>query len=882
MRVANALHLYRVRLRARALQECFAVVGIAAGVGLLFASQIASSSLSSSVGELNRGIVGGATLQLTARDARGFPEALVARARALPGVRVAAPLLEVPANAHTAKGAVSVQLVGADSNLIALGGALVRKVKLTPFGTLGLVVLPSPVAKTLGVRKFGDPLFLQAGGNQSEAALYAQLTPRQIGPLAASPIAVAPLEYAQEASGLQGRVTRALIEPAPGREAQVRAGLARLAGGRLGVESSDYDERLFAKAAAATNQSTQLFAVISALVGFLFAFNAMLLTVPQRRRLIADLRRDGYTPRAVIGVLLLDALLLGALACALGLVLGDELSIHLFRSNPGYLSSAFAVGSQRVVSARSVAIAVAGGMGAAIVAVLSPLRDILSRDPLAAVAPREQRGGGVSAGLTLAGLACLAATVAILAAAPQAAIAGMVTLIAALLALLALPLAGALALVRALAPRIVSAVPHIASMELRSGRSRAIAIAATGAIAVFGAVSIQGAHSDLLRGLDNAAADFNAPTDVWVSAAGGSNLLLTAPFPTTQLAKLRALPGARAVRVYRGGLLDWGDRRVWVIAPPPQAVPLVPPSQLIEGSAARADALLRASRGAPAGGAGVGATPGATTPSATSGVGATPVGATPGAAAGGGTAPGWAVVSLALAQEHKLKIGDALTLPSPNPTTFRVAAVSTNIGWAPGAILLNADDYARAWGSPDASAYQLLAKSGVSPTQLAAQARAALGSETGLAVQTAAQHEQRLRAITRQGLDRLSQIATLILVAAVLAMAAAMGAMIWQRRPRLAKLKLEGFARAELWRTLILESLLLLGVGCFSGAVVGLVGQQLLDRALNLVINYPVVGSVGVVVALSSLALVTLAAVLMVAIPGWFAAEVPAGLALQD
>jgi len=35
----------------------------------------------------------------------------------------------------------------------------------------------------------------------------------------------------------------------------------------------------------------------------------------------------------------------------------------------------------------------------------------------------------------------------------------------------------------------------------------------------------------------------------------------------------------------------------------------------------------------------------------------------------------------------------------------------------------------------------------------------------------------------------------------------------------------------------VLESLLLLGVGCFSGAVFGLFGQQLLDRALNIVIN---------------------------------------------
>ena len=90
----------------------------------------------------------------------------------------------------------------------------------------------------------------------------------------------------------------------------------------------------------------------------------------------------------MIAVLLIDGLVLGLIACALGLALGEELSIHLLRSEPAFLSLAFAVGSQRVVSAQSVALAVGGGMLAAIVAVLSPLRDILSRDPLAAITPR--------------------------------------------------------------------------------------------------------------------------------------------------------------------------------------------------------------------------------------------------------------------------------------------------------------------------------------------------------------------------------------------------------------------------------------------------------------------------------------------------------------
>ena len=842
MKPRNILHLYRVRLRARLLQECFAIVGIAAGVALLFASQVATSSLSSSVAELSRGIVGNATLQLLARDPHGFDASMLRRVRATPGVRAAAPLLEASANATGPRGSESVELVGADASLSQLGGALVRHTALSPFAGIGAIVLPAPLAHKLGVTKFGDEATFQLNGRVAEAPLYEQLHARQIGPLIASPIAVAPLPFAQEMSGAGGRISRILIEPAPGRERAVRAALVRLAyAGHLNVEPASYDETLFSRAAAATNQSTALFAVISALVGFLFAFNAMLLTVPQRRRLIADLRRDGYPPASVIVVLLFDAVVLGLLACALGLALGEELSIHLFRSNPGYLSSAFAVGSERVVSLQSVAVAVGGGMLAACVAVLSPLREILSRRPPAVTAPSDLTAGDGSGGLgklVLGGVACLAAATAILLFAPKAAIAGMVCLVAALLLLLPLPLIAALAIVRRFAPTIVSAVPHVAVMELRAGRTRALAISATGAIAVFGSVAIQAAHGDLLHGLENAARDMNAFTDVWVSPAGSYNLLQTAPFAPVDQAKLQRLPGVRAVRLYRGGLLDWRDRRTWTIAPPRESSPLLPASQIVEGNVAQATERVRAG--------------------------------------------GWAVLSQAIAEDHHLHIGDAFTLPSPSPTTLRVAALSTNIGWAPGAIIMNATDYARAWASRDASAYNVLLSPGVAPPQARREIERALGPRSGLAVETAEQHADRQRTLSRQGLQRLTQIATLILIVAILAMAAAMANMVWQRRPRLAKLKLEGFPPGELWRTILLESVLLVGVGCTSGAVCGLYGQQLLDRALANVIGFPVVYSFGAIVAVTSLALVTAAAVAMVALPGYLATGVSPAVALQD
>ena len=274
-----------------------------------------------------------------------------------------------------------------------------------------------------------------------------------------------------------------------------------------------------------------------------------------------------------------------------------------------------------------------------------------------------------------------------------------------------------------------------------------------------------------------------------------------------------------------------------MVAPPSAATPLLPASQIVEGSVTKAAGEVRAG--------------------------------------------GWAVLAQALASEHQLRIGDSFALPAPNPIVLRVAALSTNIGWAPGAVIMNASDYARAWGSSDASAYNVLLKPGVSPAQAAREITRALGLG-GLAAQTAQAHAAQQNALSRQGLERLTQIATLILVVAVLAMAAAIGNMVWQRRPRLAKLKLEGFPRAELWRTVLLESALLLAVGCLTGALFGLYGQQLLDRALANVVNFPVVYSLAAVSALLSLAIVTATALVIIAIPGYLAAGVPPAVALQD
>ena len=183
-------------------------------------------------------------------------------------------------------------------------------------------------------------------------------------------------------------------------------------------------------------------------------------------------------------------------------------------------------------------------MCAAVVAVLSPLRGIISHDPLTAITPKQGSAAAlVGTRAALAGVLCLAAASAILLEAPKQAIVGMVLLIAALLLLLPTTLDVALALLTRLARATTGAGPHVAAMELSAARARAIGVAATGAIAVLGAVAIQGAHADLLKGLEHAAQDENAFTDMWVSPPGAYNLLRTAPFAATQEREARASAG---------------------------------------------------------------------------------------------------------------------------------------------------------------------------------------------------------------------------------------------------------------------------------------------------------------------------------------------------
>jgi putative ABC transport system permease protein len=842
MSLGEILFVYRARMRERAVlvQEVVAIIGITVGVALLFASQVASTSLDGSVRALASQLVGSTQFQLDSRSNEGFDGRLAGEVERLPGIDAALPLLDQQATITGPSGSAAINLLGADPRLVRSVGELLRRFTAKQLEHQRVLALPAPIAARIGAGPL-QVVKLQVGARVTETLIGTTLGESDIGGLANSQIALAPISYAQALAGMPGRISRLYIRVRPGHEAQARVSLAALASKEhLNFLPADFDAQLFSVASAPAQQAEGLFSVLSAFVGFLLAFNAMLLTVPERKKLIEAMRRRGTTRTMTVQLLSFDALVIGVFAGALGIGFGELLSTHVYRAQPGYLAFAFPVGTERIVTWETIALAGGTGMVAAFVGVLTPMRAILARPLRSSVASERPLRGWASLRLTL-GVICLAITTSSLFRHPYAGLARnytfiIVTMCVALMCLLPFLYKALLTVFSSIDRRFGVSSTRLALIELDDPltRIRSLAVAATGAIAVFGSVAMQGAEHNLQAGLDRATVEWNRVTDLWVSPAGTANTLGTTPFPSpsSTASRLKRLPTVQAVNIYRGGFLTLGDRRLWIIAPPRAITAPMPHGQLVSGTPALVNMRLRGH--------------------------------------------GWAVISEAVANELHLHLGSTFTLPSPVPIHFRVAGLSTNGGWPPGVVIINADDYARAWGSPAASALQVSLRPGVSLDRGRSEAQRILGPNSGLSVQTAGEREQQWKTGSRQGLAQLTQIATLVLIAAVLAMAGVMSSMILQRRDQLAYIKRQGFTRGLLWRSVFIQSAILLGAGCLIGAAFGIYGQLVISHALATVTGFPIVIGTRTAVALGSSAVVSAAALAIVAIPGYLAVRVRA------
>jgi putative ABC transport system permease protein len=835
------LTLYVWRVRRRPAQELLAAAGIAVGVALVFGVLVANSGITGSADRLVHQIIGSARLQLAARSEAGFSERIAERAAYLPGVEVASPVLREDATVVGPAGSEQVQLLGIVPSLRRLNPEATRNLgagELLIYGGLGL---PSSVAATTGAQT-DEKVTLNVGGMRRSVLVRTTLGTQTIGAIAESPVVIALLPVAQTLTGKPGLVSTVLVKPRPGAERRVAEELRALAAGRVDVTPADAELSVLDTAAKPTQQSTTLFAVIAGMVGFLLALNAIMLTVPERRRFIAELRTFGYDPPQIILILAVQAVALGLIGSAVGIAAGYVLAHTLWSQVPDYLTVAFLLGAQKIVTASTVLIAVGCGVLAALLASLRPLLDLRPRVALDAVMHEQGEAGQsvtrrVTVALALTGAALVLVTTILSLAVPRLTIIGGVLLALAAGCLIPLAYTGVLAALTPLGDRSRGMLSH-ALVELEATATRSIALAAIAALAVYGSLAVGGARRDLTRGLETAIAQDSSMADIWVTT--GENVFNTTSFRSGGVpAAIARTPGVASVRADNGGLIDIDGRRLLIRVHQPNTPEMLQSTQLLHGNFAQATRLMR----------------------------------------GGG----WASVSDGFAAEHHLKVGDRFALPTPaGALRLGVAAITTNLGWPPGAITFSTADYLRGWQRSEPSALEVNLKPGIGLQAGRKAIQAALGPDSALQVWTFKEREARADGNLRQGLRSLGQISTLLLITGALAIAASLSAAIWQRRGRLSAMKTWGYDNLQLWRSLLLESTIVLGVGCADGTVLGVYGHVLADRWLGLTTGFPAPFAVGGPLVLIPLAVVAGVALAVVALPGLAAAQVAPSVSFQE
>jgi putative ABC transport system permease protein len=833
LRLSILFKLYRLRLKTYPVSEFMAGGGIAVGVALVFGVLVANTSIVGSSREILHDVYGAASLELAARSSQGFDETLANRAARLPGIKDAAFLLRQDAIIRGPAGNRAVQLVGVTSGLVGMEGAATQNLGAGALLVQGGIGLPSGVAHSIGARTEATTEVL-SNGYIHTARVRAILGEGSIGAVAASGITVALLPYAQQLTGQRGRVTNVLIRTRPGRMQQVVRELRALAGNKLDVVPADNELRVVQDAAAPTTQSTTLFIVIAIMVGLLLALSAMLLTMPDRRRLMAEMREQGYGSKQMLVILAFQAGLLGIVASVVGIFLGYGLANTLFDEVPDYIAIAFPASGHETVPVSAVLKALGCGVVAAMLASMAPVFDLRDSKPVDAVLhergePGQHITSYAARRAAVAGVALVVLVTIIALVDSHLTAAGGVFLALATLCFVPLAFRGATRAMRYIARKYHGGMIAVARIELENTAMRAALLAGIAALAIYGSVAVGGARNDLIHGVGQVTKQDYDAAQIWVFG-NDKNIFDTDNFPTNKVAAIAGAPGVASVRAYQGGYLDDGSRRLWIRARPPDNGMMLLSSQLIQGNLSQATARLRQG--------------------------------------------GWAAISEGFANEHHVVIGNRFTLPTPaGYAPFKVAAITTNVGWPPGAISINTNDYRRWWGTTNATALAIDLKPGIT---FAAGKRAvsqAIG-DSGLQVVTNLEHMAYLNSEAKQGLQSLTEISDLLLFTAALALVAALWTTLDQRRGRLRALKEVGYQRRHLWSGLLIESGVVLGIGCIDGALLGLYGHALADRFLRLGTGFPAPFSLGVLQALVTLAIVVGGAMLVILLPGYYAAGI--------
>ena len=312
----------------RPWQALLAIIGVAMGVAVVIAIDIANESARRAFVSSTETISGKATDQLIGGP-EGIPEAFFVTLRRDVGIRQSAPIIEGYA-VTTEKPTRTLTILGIDPfsesafrPAMSVSGTPLRNGMAALLTQPGSVILGAKTAAALRVVPGGSVL-VRIAGTERQMQVVAVLEAAEGSPGAAlDDLVLTDISTAQEWLQRQGYIDRIdVILTSEAERAAVQAALPP------GIRMTTPAQR-----AQSTTEMTASFEInlnalslLAMVVGMFLIYNTMTFSVVQRRQLLGTLRCLGVSQREVALLMLVEGSVIGIIGTAVGLALGIGLA----------------------------------------------------------------------------------------------------------------------------------------------------------------------------------------------------------------------------------------------------------------------------------------------------------------------------------------------------------------------------------------------------------------------------------------------------------------------------------------------------------------------------------------------------------------------------
>ena len=377
------------------------LLGIIIGVAAVVSVSVASSTAGTAFQDMFAAVGGRASLEVVAQGQGGFDASVASSLEDVPGVKAAVPTVQEQAALLGGKGRVAVLVMGVDpardglvrDYVVQSGAALAAGAPLPAADSRPPVWMEAGFARAQGL-EVGSSVRLLTRAGSTEGVVRGLLAPSGAAMFNGGAAIFMPIEDAQRLFDLGSNVNTIALVLADGAEREaVRTAVERVLPAGLTVQTPGSRGDLAEMSLASTQLGLSVVSGLALVAGGFIILNSFLMSLSERRRQLALLRALGATRRQVTRLLLREALLLGGLGTALGLLAGLGASVVLTGAL-GTLLGAHLPSLQ--FSARPFVLGAVLGLGLSLAATYVPARRAGRVSPLEGLVSngRESRDGG--------------------------------------------------------------------------------------------------------------------------------------------------------------------------------------------------------------------------------------------------------------------------------------------------------------------------------------------------------------------------------------------------------------------------------------------------------------------------------------------------------